>query len=170
MKQSFLPTSMGPLGQSIGAHLFERILPKERFFQIRNFARTYRPGFTRDFSLPSTRSEEVFRFFYNQAKMEPKIVSLLPAAYLRGGASITFCDNNHQLTSIFRSMSSGGRHTFQSIATNNFTISPYERLHLTLSGSVFNNLTPQYFDGFKNHLLKFSIKKAKFKYTSTSPL
>jgi len=81
--------------------LTESYNPSQVYLQPRNFARTYRPRFNRDFDWCDSRSGEVFDHFHYQTRIEPHIRARHPAANMRGGAYLVFSKKDFEISSIF---------------------------------------------------------------------
>jgi len=150
--------------------MFQSVLPAERFFQVRNMARTYRPRYAYDFARPSTRAEEVFRASYNQTVFAPKVISLFPSEpKSAAGMSLAFCYKNFQLTTLFRTLSDE-LSPAASARAGNFAVNSYDRIFGAVASRARGNRALASFDRFTAHLIKFSIRGRWFEYSSNTPL
>jgi hypothetical protein len=138
INRNFEPALARSLGYFPGVYMFENVRPDLRFYQPRNFARSYRARFANDFANKEARGESVFRYFYEQNRANILLINRYPAYKHEGGLGLTFCARNYELTSTFASLLNAAPKAAPRIWFVSNHVSRYEELYKSLSGDALS--------------------------------
>jgi hypothetical protein len=148
--------------------MFENLRPLDRFFQMKNFARSYRPRFGVDFLAPeNSRSDQVFSRFYLQSKAEFGFIPLHPIPFFSGGGLISFSNKDFDLSLLFNNFGSGKLFLGNYKRKINSAVFPFDQIGVVLKSCAFNEAGLAHFDNFKKRFIKYSFnsfKKTRYAY------